>query len=96
MDAEMQNQQMLKSDTEIINECMQRHQTFYNVMQTRLEQNATIMKFVQNNDMGAALNALAMIKDPAITMDLLNSTFAKNKRLDMLNYQKISQLMPFV
>ena len=46
--------------------------------------------------MGAALNALAMIKDPAVTMDLLNSTFAKNKRLDMLNYQKISQLMPFV
>lgn len=46
--------------------------------------------------MGAALNALAMIKDPAVTMDLLNSTFAKNKRLDMLNYGKISQLMPFV
>ena len=46
--------------------------------------------------MGAALNSLAMIKDPAVTMDLLNSTFAKNKRLDMLNYQKISQLMPFV
>ena len=46
--------------------------------------------------MGAALNALAMIKDPAVTMDLLNSTFAKNKRLDMLNYGRISQLMPFV
>ena len=46
--------------------------------------------------MGAALNALGMIKDPAVTMDLLNSTFAKNKRLDMLNYQRISQLMPFV
>lgn len=40
--------------------------------------------------MGAALSALAMIKDPAVTMDLLNSTFAKNKRLDMLNYQRIS------
>lgn len=60
-------------------------------MQTRLEQNATILKYiVQQNDMGAALSALAMIKDPAVTMDLLNSTFAKNKRLDMLNYQRIS------
>jgi hypothetical protein len=46
--------------------------------------------------MGAALNALAMIKDPSVTMDTLNSTFAKNKRMDMLNYQKITQLMPFV
>ena len=46
--------------------------------------------------MGAALNALAMIKDSTVTMDILNSTFAKNKRMDMLNYQRISQLMPFV
>ena len=40
--------------------------------------------------MGAALNALGMIKDSTVTMDLLNSTFAKNKRMDMLNYQKIT------
>ena len=46
--------------------------------------------------MGAALNALGMIKDATVTMDILNSTFAKNKRIDMLNYQRIGQLLPFV
>ena len=86
-DADMASQPPLKSDTEIINECMQRHQTFYNVMQNRLEQNTTVLKYiVQQNDMGAALNALAMIKDSTVTMDILNSTFVKNKRMDMLNY----------
>lgn len=87
----------LKSDTQIINECMEKHQTFYNVMQNRLENNSTVLKYiVQQNDMGAALNAMAMIKDQTVTMDILNSTFAKDKRMDMLNFKTIAQLMPFV
>ena len=86
-----------KSDTEIINECMQKHTTFQNVMQLRLDNNRSVMNYIiQNNDMAAALNALRMIKDATVTMDILNSTFAKNKRMDMLNFQKITQLMPFV
>lgn len=66
-------------------------------MQNRLENNSTVLKYiVQQNDMAAALNAMAMIKDQTVTMDILNSTFAKNKRMDMLNFKTIAQLMPFV
>lgn len=66
-------------------------------MQNRLENNSTVLKYiVQQNDMGAALNAMAMIKDQTVTMDILNSTFAKDKRMDMLNFKTIAQLMPFV
>jgi hypothetical protein len=37
-----------------------------------------------------------MIKDTSVTMDILNSTFAKNKRMDMLNFQRIKMLMPLI
>jgi hypothetical protein len=44
---------------------------------------------VKQNNIGSALNALNMIKDPTVSMDILNSTFAKNKRMDMLNFEKV-------
>ena len=37
-----------------------------------------------------------MIKDPSVSMDIINNTFAKNKRIDMLNFEKIITLMPHV
>jgi hypothetical protein len=37
-----------------------------------------------------------MIKDPTVCMDILNSTFAKNKRIDMLNFEKVVLLMPHI
>ncbi len=86
-----------KSDTEIINECLTKHVTFSNVMQARLENISTVMNYIlKNNDMQAAINAINMIKDTSVTMDILNSTFAKNKRMDMLNFQRIKMLMPLV
>jgi hypothetical protein len=76
-----------RSDTEIINDCLQKLVTFSNVMQARLENISTVMNYIlKNNDMQAAINAIIMIKDPSVTMDILNSTFAKGKRMDMLNY----------
>jgi len=66
-------------------------------MQARLENISTIMNYIlKNNDMQAAINAINMIKDTSVTMDILNSTFAKNKRMDMLNFQRIKMLMPLV
>ena len=37
-----------------------------------------------------------MIKDPTVSMDILNSTFAKNKRMDMLNFEKVTMLIPHI
>ena len=36
------------------------------------------------------------IKDVTVTMDVLASTFAKNKRMEMLNFQKVSKVLPLV
>lgn len=51
---------------------------------------------LDKNDLAAALNSLNMIKDPTVSMDVLNSTFAKNTRMDMLNFERINMLMPHV
>lgn len=76
-----------KGDTEVINECLQKHVTFSNVMQRRLENTTTVLNYIlKNNDMQAAINAMITIKDVTVTMDVLASTFAKNKRMEMLNF----------
>lgn len=93
----LNNADSSKKDIEIINECMERHTTFNGVMQRRSANIKVVMNYIiQKNDIGHALNALSMIKDPTVSMDILNSTFAKNKRLDMLNFEKVTLLMPHV
>ena len=76
---------------------MDRHTTFNGVMQRRISNIKVVMNYiVKNNDITNALNTLSMIKDPTVSMDILNSTFAKNKRIDMLNFEKVALLMPHV
>ena len=66
-------------------------------MQRRIQNIKMVMNYILNkNDIAAALNAITMIKDPTIGMDILNSTFAKNKRIDMLNFEKVGLLMPHI
>ena len=90
-------QSQTKRDVEIINECMERHTTFNGVMQRRSASLKVVMNYiVKQNDIGQALGCLQLIKDPTVTMDILNSTFAKNKRLEMLNFEKVLLLMPHV
>jgi hypothetical protein len=45
---------------------------------------------VNTGNIGSALNALNMIKDPTVTMDFMNSTVARNKRMDMLNFERVA------
>ena len=76
---------------------MQRHSTFNGVMQRRIANIKSVMNYIlDKNDLAAALNSLNMIKDPTVSMDVLNSTFAKNTRMDMLNFERINMLMPHV
>ena len=96
-DQDMPDATPQKSDTEVINECLQKHVTFSNVMQRRLENTTTVLNYIlKNNDMQAAINAMNTIKDVTVTMDVLASTFAKNKRMEMLNFQKVSKVLPLV
>ena len=94
---ESENAESQKKDIDIINECMEKHQTFNGVMQRRIANIKMVMNYILNkNDIASALNSLTMIKDPTVCMDILNSTFAKNKRIDMLNFEKVVILMPHI
>jgi hypothetical protein len=96
-DRPAEGEETQKKDIEIINECMDKHGTFNGVMQRRIASIKMVMNYIlSKNDIASALNSLTMIKDPTVTMDILNSTFAKNKRIDMLNLEKIVLLMPHV
>ena len=56
-----------------------------------------VMNYIINkNDIASALNSLTMIKDPTVCMDILNSTFAKNKKIEMLNFERLVLLMPHI
>ena len=80
-----------KLDLEIINSCMERHSTFHTVMQRRMANIKVVQNYiVSQNNIASALNALNMIKDPTVSMDVLNATFARNRRLDLLNLDKVS------
>lgn len=85
-----------KKDIDIINECMDKHDTFKSVMQRRISNVKVVQNYILNSDLVSALNSMNMIKDPTVSMDILNSTFAKGKRLDMLNFEKVKLLMPHI
>lgn len=51
---------------------------------------------LKSQDMQSAINALNMIKDQTVTMDILNSTFAKGKRMEMLNFARVKMVLPHV
>jgi hypothetical protein len=44
--------------------------------------------------MATTINALHMMNDPSVVMDVLNTTFGQNKKIEMLNYDNVSQLLP--
>ena len=76
---------------------MEKHQTFNGVMQRRIANIKMVMNYILNkNDITSALNSITMIKDPTVCMDILHSTFAKGKRIDMLNFEKVGLLMPHI
>ena len=52
------------------------------------------MNWWNKGNIGSAINALSMQNDLSVTMDVLNATFAKNQRLDLLNYDNIAAILP--
>lgn len=53
-----------------------------------------IQSYWRKQSITSALNALAMINDASIVMDVLNHTFAENFKIDSLNYENIAQILP--
>jgi hypothetical protein len=59
-------------------------------MQKRLSNIKVVQNYWVKGSITSALNALSMMNDPSMVMDLLNSTFAENSRIDNLNYENIA------
>jgi hypothetical protein len=64
------------------------------VMQRRMDMVKVIMNWWNKGNITSAINAMSMQNETTITMDVLNATFAKDQRLDLLNYENIAAIMP--
>lgn len=52
-----------------------------------------IQNWWNKGNITSAINALNMMNDTSIVMDVLNNTFAENLKVDLLNYENISQII---
>lgn len=77
-----------------MNEVMAQHSVMVSVMQRRLDQIKVIMNWWAKGNITSAINALSMQNDLSVAMDVLNATFAKNQRIDLLNYDNITAILP--
>jgi hypothetical protein len=83
-----------KKDLEIINETMEQHTTLIGVVQRRIQSIKVILNWWNKGNITSAINALSMMNDTSIVMDVLNSTFADNQKIDQLNYDNLIQILP--
>ena len=60
----------------------------------RADQVKVVINWWNKGDLTSAINALSMQNDLSVSMDVLNVTFAKNNRLDMLNYENVAAVVP--
>ena len=93
--AQEENKANKKRDLEVINEVMAQHPGMVSILQRRLDQVKVIMHWWNKGSVTSAINALSMQpNDLAVANDVLNATFAKNQRLDLLNYDNIAAIVP--
>lgn len=69
---------------------MENHSTYTGVLQRRLSSIKMILNWWNKDQMTSALNALSMINDKSIVMDVLNNAFAENQKIEALNYDNIA------
>ena len=67
-----------KKDLEIINEVMEQHTTLVGVVQRRMSSIKVILNWWNKGNITSAINALNMMNDMSVVMDVLNNTFAEN------------------
>lgn len=64
------------------------------VLQRRHGQIRSIMNYWHQGNLNAVANALQMMNDPSVAVDFFSSTFAKDLKLEMLNYETIKAFLP--
>lgn len=78
----------------MINEIDSEHDKILGVIARRGKSMQTIIDYWQSRGVSSALNAMHMMNEPCVTMDVLSNTFAKNSRIEMLNYGHVAMLLP--
>ncbi len=64
------------------------------VIQRRMSSIKVILNWWNKGNVTSAINALNMMNDNSVIMDVLNNTFADNQRIDMLNYENVAAILP--
>lgn len=82
-----------KKDIELINSMMEQHNVVMGVVNRRLSSIKVILKWWSSGNINSAINALSMMGDTSVVMDVLNYTFADNQRVGMLNYENVTQVL---
>ena len=67
---------------------------YVGVLQRRIASVKTVMNYWHKGDIMAAINALNMMNDLSVVMDILNNTFAEGQSIERLNYDHISAVLP--
>jgi con80 domain of Katanin len=73
---------------------MDQHTTLVGVINRRMNSIKVILNWWNKGNITSAVNALSMMNDTSVIMDVLNNTFADNQRIDMLNYENIAAILP--
>ena len=81
-------------DLQIINEISKDHDVLKGVIERRSGSIKAILNYWQNGSVSSAINALNMMNDICVVNDVLNNTFVKNLRIETLNYENVTQILP--
>jgi len=64
------------------------------VLEQRLARIKAVLNYWQTGSVTTAINALNQMDDICLVNDVLNNTFAKNLRVESLNYENVTSLLP--
>ena len=73
---------------------MEQHPTLIGVLNRRVSSIKVVHAYWSKGNIYSALNALTMMNDPSIVMDVLNNAFALGVNIECLNYDNIAQILP--
>lgn len=86
-----------KRELDVIHEVMEQHQDLLQTIQQRKNSVEIAIKYWKNSNFQSVINTFKMMnKDPSVIMDVINHTFARGLKMEVLNYENIHEIMPFI
>jgi hypothetical protein len=82
-----------KKDLEVLNELKREHNPLIGILNKRKNNMAVVLKYWSHGDTSAAFNALTMMNDPSIIMDVFSVTFAEGQRMDIVNLDNVPVIL---